>query len=81
MGATGSGGIPWANPPFSKLGLVATKVALEGGKLVLCHPDWMGGGNGYWRQLVDHLTVKRVPLPASPLYIPDNSPHPLPSPV
>ena len=33
-------GLCYANPPFSQLSKVLTKIALEGARVVLCTPDW-----------------------------------------
>ena len=33
-------GLRYANPPFSLLAKVLTKIAYEGGKVVMCTPDW-----------------------------------------
>ena len=33
-------GLCYANPPFSQLAKVITKIALEGARVVLCGPDW-----------------------------------------
>ena len=33
-------GLAYANPPCSLLAKVLTKIAYEGGKLVMCTPDW-----------------------------------------
>ena len=32
--------LAYANPPFSVLGEVLTKIAYEGGMVVMCTPDW-----------------------------------------
>ena len=34
-------GLCYANPPFSQLAKVITKIALEGARVVLCTPDWV----------------------------------------
>ena len=41
-------GLAYANPPFSLLAKVLTKIAFEGGRFVMCTPDWgcSGGKNG-----------------------------------
>jgi hypothetical protein len=73
----------WANPPFSKLEKVLTKVVLDKCRLVLCHPTWMGRGNERWSTLLDRLTIKRVtvkPKPNEYTYIGDDC-GPLPSPT
>ena len=33
-------GLAYANPPFSLLAQVLTKIAYEGGGVVMCTPDW-----------------------------------------
>ena len=33
-------GLAYANPPFSLLAKVLTKIASEGGRVVMCTPDW-----------------------------------------
>jgi len=59
----------WANPPFSKLARVLTKVALEKVKMVIITPDWGNSGqNAYWRRLLDRLTVRRLIMPDIELY-------------
>ena len=55
----------WANPPFSKLRLVTTKVALDQSRLVICTPDWKGGIHEEWRSLLDRLTLRRARIPAT----------------
>ena len=52
--------ILWANPPFSKLDLVATKVATEGCRIVLCVPVWT---DRPWWKLLHHFTVNKILLP------------------
>ena len=37
-------GLAYANPPFSLLAKVLTKVAYEGGRVVMCTPDWGRSG-------------------------------------
>ena len=63
-----------ANPPFSQLSKVLTKIALEGGRVVLCTPD-LGTTGEYanWRRLLDHMTVGRTELPDGPIYVPEDS--------
>ena len=59
----------WVNPPFSKIARAVTKVALEKAKVVMVTPDWgVFGPTGYWRKLLDRLTVRRVDLPDVPIY-------------
>ena len=33
-------GLAYANPPFSLLAKILTKIAYEGGRVVMCTPDW-----------------------------------------
>ena len=41
-------GLCYANPPFSQLSKVLTKIALEGARVVLCTPHWgTTGENAY----------------------------------
>ena len=64
-------GIAYGNPRFSELGKVLTKVALKRSRKVLCSPDWGAhGGNEYWRNLLDRLTISCVRLPDEAIYVP-----------
>ena len=64
-------GMPYGNPRFSELGKVLTKVALERSRMILCSPDWGAhGGNEYWRNLTDRLTISSVRLPDEAIYVP-----------
>ena len=64
-------GMAYGNPRFSELGKVLTKVALEHSCMVLCSPDWGAhGGNKYWRNLLDRLTISSVRLPDEAIYVP-----------
>ena len=64
-------GMAHGNPRFSELGKVLTKVALERSRMVLCSPDWRAhGGNEYWRNLLDRLTITSVQLPDEAIYVP-----------
>ena len=64
-------GMVYGNPRFSELGRVLTKVALECSRIVLCSPDWGAhGGNGYWRTLLDKLTLTSIQLPDDAIYLP-----------
>ena len=61
-------GLCYANPPFSQLAKVLTKIALEGARMVLCTPDWATTGeHAYWRRLLDRMTVGRTELPNGPI--------------
>ena len=66
--------LAYANPPFSLLAKVLTKIPYEGGRVVICAPDWScSGEHAYWRRLLDRMTVGRVQLPDGPIYVPENS--------
>ena len=67
-------GLAYANPPFSLLAKVLTKIAYEGGRVVMCTPDWgCSGEHAYWRRMLDRFTVGRVQLLDSPIYVPEDS--------
>ena len=67
-------GLAYANPPFSLLAKVLTKIAYEGGRVVMCTPDWgCSGEHAFWRQLLDQMTVGRAQLPDSPICVPEDS--------
>ena len=67
-------GLAYANPPFSLFAKVLTKIAYEGGRVVLCTPDWgCSSQHTYWRQLLDRMTVGRVQLTDSPIYVSEDS--------
>ena len=67
-------GLACANPPFSLLAKVPTKIAYEGGRVVMCTPDWgCPGEHAYGRQLLDRRTVGRLQLPDGPTYVPEDS--------
>ena len=43
-------GLAYANPPFSLLAKVLTKIAYEGGRVVMCTPECgCPGEHAYWR--------------------------------
>ena len=64
-------GMAYGNPRFSEPQKVLTKVALERSRMVLCSPDWEAhGGNEYWRNLLDRLTISSVRLPDEAIYVP-----------
>ena len=47
-------GLAYANPPFSQLAKVVTKITYEGGRVVMCSPDWgCSGEHAYWRCMLD----------------------------
>ena len=72
-------GLCYANPPFSQLAKVITKIALEGARVVLCTPDWgTTGEHAYWRRLLDRMTVGRTELPNGPIYVPEDLRRPCP---
>ena len=61
----------YGNPRFSELGKVLTKVAFERSRMLLCSPDsGAHGGNEYWRNLLDRLTISSVWLPDEAIYVP-----------
>ena len=67
-------GLAYANPHFSLLTKVLTKIAYEGGRVVMCTPDWgCSGEHAYWRCMLDRMTVGRVQLPDGPIYVPEDS--------
>ena len=67
-------GEAYANPPFSLLAKVLTKIAYEGGRVVMCTPGWgCSGEHAYWRRMLDRMTVGRVQLPDGPIYVPEDS--------
>ena len=67
-------GLAYANPPFSLLAKVLTNIAYEGGRVVMCTPDWgCSGEQAYWRRMLDRMTVRRVQLPEGPIYVPEDS--------
>ena len=67
-------GLAYANPPFSLLGKVLTKIAYEGGRVVMCTPDWgCSGEHAYWRPMLDRMTVGRVQLTDGPVSVPEDS--------
>ena len=68
----------WANPPFSQLSRVLTKVALEPLRMILVTPDW---SEVYWRRLLEKLSVAQVSIPQGvSLYKSDWAEKPLPTP-
>ena len=67
-------GLAYANPPFSLLAKVLTKIAYKGGRVVMCTPDWgCSGEHAYWRRMLDRMTVERMHLPDGPIYVPQDS--------
>ena len=66
-------GLAYANPPFSLLAKVLTKIAYEGGRVVMCTPDWScSGEHDSWRRMLDRMTGGRVQLPDGPIYMPED---------
>ena len=62
-------GLRYANPSFSQLAEVLTKIALQGARVVLCIPDWgTTGEHAFWRRLLDRMTVGRTELLNGPIY-------------
>ena len=75
-------GLAYANPPFSPLAKVLTKIAYEEGRVVMCTPDWScSGEHAYWRRMLDRMTMGRVQLPDSPIYVPEDSDTAMQAPV
>ena len=67
-------GLAYANRPFSLPAKVLTKITYEGGRVVMCTPDWgCSGEHAYWRRLLDPTTVGRVQLPDGPIHVPEDS--------
>ena len=67
-------GLAYTNQPFSLFAKVLTKIAYEGGTVVMCTPEWgCLGEHAYWRQLLDRMTVGRLQLPDVPIYVPEDS--------
>ena len=67
-------GLAYANPPFSLFAKVLTKIAYEGGRVVMCTPDWgCSGEHAYWRRMLERMTVGRLQLPDGPIYVPEDS--------
>ena len=67
-------GLAYANPPFYLLAKVLSKIAYEGGRVVMCTPDWgCSGEHAYWCRLLDRMTVGRVQLPDGPIYVAEDS--------
>ena len=67
-------GLAYANAPFALLAKVLTRILYEGGRVVMCSPDWgCSGKQASLRQLLDQMTVGRVQLPDSPIYVPEDS--------
>ena len=47
-------GLAYAKSPFSLLAKVLTKIPYEGGRVVMCTPDWgCSGEHAYWRGMLD----------------------------
>ena len=67
-------GLGYANPPFSLLAKVLTKIAYEGGRVVMCTPDWdCSGEHTFSRRMTGRMTVGRSQLPDGPIYVPGDS--------
>ena len=67
-------GLAYANPPFSLLAKVLTKIHYEGGRVVTCTPDrGCSGEHTYWRRLLDRMTVGRVQRSDGHIYVPEDS--------
>ena len=69
----------WANPPFSQLSKVVTKLCLEPTRMILVHPDWV---DQYWSPLLRDITLSRVQIPSgTPVFVTDRKKKPLPAPM
>ena len=74
-------GLCYADLPFCQLAEVLTKIALEVARVVLCNPDWGTiGKHGYWRRLLDRMTVGRTELSNGPTYFLEESQETMPAP-
>ena len=74
-------GLCYANPPFSQVAKVLTKIALEGARVVLCTPEWGSTWeHAYWRRLQDRMTLGKTGLPNGPIYVFDDSQETMPAP-
>ena len=68
----------WANPPFSQLERVITKVVHEPCKIVLVTPNW---GNRSWKRILDKIALAQFCVPENDsLYETDRDKNPLPAP-
>ena len=66
-------GVAYAIHPLSLLAKGLTKIAYEGGRVVMCTPDCgCSGEHAYWRQLLGSMTVERGQLPDSSIYVPED---------
>ena len=51
----------------ARLERLGCNLAAEGGRVVMCTPDWgCSGEHAYWRPMLDRMTVGRVQLPTVP---------------
>ena len=74
-------GLCYANPPFSELSKVLSKITLKEARVVLCTPDrGTTQEHTYWRRLLDRMTVGRTDLPDGPIYVPEDSGETMPAP-
>ena len=55
----------WANPPFSLLHDVVTKIVLDKATVLLCVPEW---GISYWKEMLGKILISKVVLPRRQLY-------------
>ena len=71
----------YANPSFSQVCKMLTKITLEGPRMVLCTPDWgTRGEHTYWRRLWDCMTVGRTELPDHLMYVSEHPQENMPAP-
>ena len=70
--------ILWANPPFSQMDKVLTKLVLEPCRMVLVTPIWP---NCLWEMILEKVSLRHFDIPSNiPLYFGDWSKDPLPPP-
>ena len=57
-------GLAYANPPFSLLAKILTKIAYEGGRVLMCTPDWdCSDEHAYWRRMLDRgVQLRDIPI-------------------
>ena len=69
----------WANPPFSMMDKLVTKLVLEPTRMVVVHPDWQ---DDYWAPLLKDITVSRLEIGAGQaIYLRDKGNKPLKAPL
>lgn len=80
-------GLCYANPLFSRLCQVLTKIALDKARVVLVTPDLDGvvwstddPRVAYWHRLLQRMTLSSFTLPDVDIYLPDHADLPMPKP-